>query len=111
MVDPNRGMAEAMRRRKAMVAEWAELGHPNTPCVGHGYPNADCPAPEVHRQVFPPQQVVPKVTAFSETAIMWHVMTGNLAGAREIVSGMTGPERTEFEEKLTMIASWLWALA
>ena len=41
-------MKEAIERRKAMEAEWAELGHPATACVGHGLPLPDCPAPGVH---------------------------------------------------------------
>ena len=41
-------MKEAIERRKAMEAEWAALGHPATPCVGHGLPGLNCPAPEVH---------------------------------------------------------------
>lgn len=52
--------------------------------------------------------VVPKVTAFSETAVLWHVMNGDLARAREIVGAMTAPERAEFEERLSMIVHWLW---
>lgn len=43
-------MKEAIERRKAMEAEWAALGHPATPCVGHGHPGLNCPAPEVHAQ-------------------------------------------------------------
>ena len=43
-------MKEAIERRKAMEAEWAELGHPATACVGHGLPLPDCPAPQVHAQ-------------------------------------------------------------
>jgi hypothetical protein len=37
-----------------MLAEWCELGHPNTAgCSGHTYPNLGCPAPEVHKNIFP----------------------------------------------------------
>lgn len=55
MVDPNRGMAEATRRHEQMVREWGERGHPATACVGHTYPHSDCPAPQVHAEVFPPE--------------------------------------------------------
>lgn len=49
-------MSEEMRRRyKEMVARWEGLGHPQNACSGHTYPLPDCPAPQVHARVFPPE--------------------------------------------------------
>lgn len=52
--------------------------------------------------------VVPKVTAYAETAVLWHIMNGDLAKAREIVSGMLPGEAAEYEERLSLIVRWLW---
>jgi hypothetical protein len=41
-------MREALRKRRAMVAEWGRKGHPATACVGHTYPLPDCPKPDAH---------------------------------------------------------------
>jgi hypothetical protein len=77
--------------------------------VGHTHPLPGCQAPEVHAQVFPPPTIVPKVTAFSETAALWAVMNGDLARAREIVSGMSAAERGDLIERLTALINLAWA--
>lgn len=48
-------MQEAQRRYNEMIEKWTGLGHPKTACSGHTYPLPGCPAPEVHNQVFPPE--------------------------------------------------------
>lgn len=55
MVDPGHGFDEAQRRHQEMLTEWASKGHPRSACFGHTYPLPGCPAPQVHREVFPPK--------------------------------------------------------
>jgi hypothetical protein len=52
--------------------------------------------------------VVPKVTAFTETAVVWAVLNGDLARARELVGSMLPAERHIFEEQLSVIVRMLW---
>lgn len=53
--------------------------------------------------------VVPKVTAFSETAALWALMQGDTARAREIITAMSEPERFDFEQRLTELVNLVWA--
>jgi len=52
--------------------------------------------------------VVPKVTAFDETAALYALMTGDRTRAREIVQSMSDPERVDFEARLTELINMLW---
>jgi hypothetical protein len=56
-----------------------------------------------------PTGVVPKVTAFDETAALWALINGDLARAYEIVSAMSAPERVEFEGRLNALMDLVWA--
>jgi len=58
----------------------------------------------------PPAAVVPKVTAFAETAAVWELLRGDLSRAREIVTAMNEPERTGFELRLTELLNILGGL-
>lgn len=49
---------EARRLYEAMIVDWTGLGHPQAACSGHTYPLPDCPAPDVHAQVFPPESLL-----------------------------------------------------
>lgn len=53
--------------------------------------------------------VVPKVTAFDETAALWALMQGDTARAREIITTMSEPERFDFEQRLTELINLVWA--
>lgn len=53
--------------------------------------------------------VVPKVTAFDETAALWALMNGDLARAREIVDAMSSAERDDFIERLNTLANLAWS--
>ncbi len=105
------GFDEAQRRHREMLTEWAGLGHPQSACSGHTYPLPDCPAPSVHTEVFPPQQVVPKVTAFDETAALWAVMNEDPAAAQSLIASMLPGERHEFEAHLSVLMSLVWSAA
>lgn len=52
--------------------------------------------------------VVPKVTAFTETAVVYAVLRGDLARARELVNSMLPGEQAEFESQLSTIINMLW---
>ena len=56
-----------------------------------------------------PSSVVPKVTAFDETAALWALMNGDLARAREIVDSMSPGERGDFIERLSTLANLAWS--
>lgn len=53
--------------------------------------------------------VIPKVTAFDETAALWALMQGDTARAREIIGAMLESERVEFEQRLTELINLVWA--
>lgn len=46
-------MNETVRRHAEMIEEWEGRGHPRAACSGHTHPLPDCPAPDVHYDVFP----------------------------------------------------------
>lgn len=50
--------AEAVLCHEKMFREWEAMGHRRAPCSGHGHPLPDCPAPEVHALVFPPENAL-----------------------------------------------------
>lgn len=53
--------------------------------------------------------VVPKVTAFTETAVLYAVLSGDLARARELVQSMLPGERRTFLAQLTQVINMLWS--
>lgn len=53
--------------------------------------------------------VVPKVTAFDETAALWAVMNSDPGRAREIVNAMLPGERAEFERHLSALMDLVWS--
>lgn len=53
--------------------------------------------------------VVPKVTAFDETAALWAVMNADPGRARLIIESMTGAERAEFERHLSALMDLVWS--
>lgn len=103
--------AEAMRRHGETVRQWEAMGHRQAPCTGHGHPLPDCPAPGVHARIFPPERLdhvaVPKVSAFTETAVLDYVLQGDLARAHALVRSMLPHERGEYEQQLNTITEWL----
>lgn len=54
--------------------------------------------------------IVPKVTAFDETAALWAVMNKNLGRARILVESMTDAERFEFEQHLAALMNLVWSV-
>lgn len=57
------------------------------------------------------QMIVPKVTAFGETAALWAVMNEDPGRARLLVESMTGAERHEFEAHLSTLMDLVWSTA
>lgn len=53
--------------------------------------------------------IVPKVTAFDETAALWAVMSGETARARETVNSMLPGELAEFEAHLSALMDMIWS--
>lgn len=52
--------------------------------------------------------IVPKVTAFTETAIVYAVMNGELGRARELVNTLDRVERSVLISQLTTVINMLW---
>jgi len=160
-------MDEAVRRHEEMLKEWEAMGHRRTACSGQGHPLPDCPAPEVHEQVFQEAEqltfgktlsalravyedidstgragdewayewihemwtrlvpavvrravegpgggpvnegIVPKVTASTETAVLWFVRQGDISRARELIGVMGPDERDGYRERLLRILNWV----
>lgn len=57
---------------------------------------------------YPDHTVVPKVSAFTETAVLYYVLQGDPERARALVQTMLPGERAEYERQLSMIVGWLW---
>lgn len=53
--------------------------------------------------------IVPKVTAFTETAVVYAVLNGDLNRARELIGSMLPGERARFEAQLSEIVNMLWS--
>ena len=51
--------------------------------------------------------VVPKVSAFSETAVLYYVLQGDLARAHALVRSMLPAEREDYAQQLNTIVEWL----
>ncbi len=53
--------------------------------------------------------IVPKVTAFDETAALWAVMNGDSGRARLLIEAMLPGERAEFEAHLSALMDLVWS--
>jgi hypothetical protein len=53
--------------------------------------------------------IVPKVTAFDETAALWAVMRGDPGRARRVIESMFPTELAEFEAHLSALMDMVWS--